>query len=402
MADGQPVTILCISSEFKGTDFLYSARREGCRVLLLTEEKHKDKPWPREAIDEIFLMPDLARYDDVTYAVSYLARSRAIDRIVALDDYDVRLAADLREHMRIPGLGSSTARYFRDKLSMRLKAQEAGLAVPEFVHVLNYDRLNGYMQQVPPPWVLKPRFEAGAVGIKKAHAADEVWHWVNELGDKQSFYLLERFVPGDVYHVDAIVSEGEIVFMQANKYGRPPLSVSHQGGVFISRKLPDEAEETRILHALNREFLTSTGIVRGITHTEYIHGEDGQFYFLETAARVGGANLADMIFHASGINLWAEWARLEAASARGEQYQLPPVRHDYAGILICLARQEWPDMSGYQDPEVVWRIDKAYHAGLVVASPDQARVEHLLQLYSERFAHDFLTVGPTKEAKRVA
>lgn len=240
------------------------------------------------------------------------------------------------------------------------------------------------------------------MGIKKAHSADEVWHWVNELGDKQSFFLLERFVPGDVYHVDAIVSEKEIVFMQANKYGRPPLSVSHQGGVFISRKLPDEAAETKTLHALNRQFLTSTGIVRGITHTEYILGEDGRFYFLETAARVGGANLADMIFFASGVNLWAEWARLEAASARGEQYQLPPVRHDYAGILICLARQEWPDMSGYQDPEVVWRIDKAYHAGLVVASPDQARVEQLLQVYSERFAHDFLTVGPTKEAKRVA
>lgn len=395
-------TILCISSGFKGESFLESCKEEGCRVILITEEQFRAEAWPWAAIDEVYYMPDLARHDDVLLGVSYLARTRVIDRIVALDDYDVRLASDLREHLRLPGMGSTTARFFRDKLSMRMKAEEAGLRVPAFVHVLNYDRLNQFMDRVPPPWVLKPRFEAGAVGIMKANSKEEAWQNIHDLGDRQSFYLLEQFVSGDVYHVDALVEEREIVFMRAHKYGRPPLNVSHQGGVFMSTTLPFDSDETRQLHELNRQLISATGYVRGATHTEYIRGEDGDFYFLETAARVGGANLADMIAASSGVNLWREWARIEVAHAQSRPYVLPTVRDEYAGILICLARQEWPDMSAYNDPEIAWRIHKPYHAGLIVASPDHERVQALLAQYSNRFARDFLTVGPTQEATRTA
>jgi hypothetical protein len=397
-----PKTILCLSSGFKGEAFLECCKEEGCRVILITEEQFRHEAWPWAAIDEVYYMPDLSRHDDVLLGVSYLARTQVIDRVVALDDYDVRLASDLREHLRLPGMGSTTARFFRDKLSMRMKAEEAGLRVPAFVHVLNHDRLNQFMDRVPPPWVLKPRFEAGAVGIMKAYSKEEAWQNIHDLGDRQSFYLLEQFVSGDVYHVDALVDDREIVFMRAHKYGRPPLNVSHQGGVFISATLPFDSDETHQLHELNRQLINATGYVRGATHTEYIRGEDGHFYFLETAARVGGANLADMIAASSGVNLWREWARIEVAHVQNRPYVLPTVRDDYAGILICLSRQEWPDMSAYSDPEVVWRIHKPYHAGLIVASPSHERVQTLLAHYSNRFALDFLTVGPTKEATRTA
>ena len=59
----------------------------------------------------------------------FLARTRLIDRIVPLDDYDVETAAALREHLRVPGMGDTTARYFRDKLAMRVQARDRGLQV---------------------------------------------------------------------------------------------------------------------------------------------------------------------------------------------------------------------------------------------------------------------------------
>ena len=106
---------------------------------------------------------------DTIKAVSYLARTRVIDRVVALDDFDVELAAALREHLRLPGMGETTVRHFRDKLAMRMKAREAGINVPDFIHVLNYDALHRFMENTPAPWVLKPRSMAGAIGIKKIH-----------------------------------------------------------------------------------------------------------------------------------------------------------------------------------------------------------------------------------------
>ena len=60
--------------------------------------------------------------------------------------------------------------------------------------------------------------------------------------------------------------------------------------------------------------------------------------------------------------------------------------------------QEWPDLSDYNDPEVVWRMSKRYHAGLIISSPDAARVESMLESYAERFARDFLAVMPPRQS----
>src|ERR1035438_2530685 len=205
----------------------------GCGVMLVTSLSLQGKAeWPAEAIDEIFYMPDQDHgwnRADTIKAVSYLARTRAIDRVVALDDFDVEMAASLREHLRLPGMGETTVRHFRDKLAMRLQARESGLNVPDFVHALNYDALRRFMDHTPAPWVLKPRSMAGAIGIKKIHRAEELWPALELLGDMQSFYLLEQFVPGDIFHVDSIVSEKQVVFAIASGYGRPPMEVSHGG-----------------------------------------------------------------------------------------------------------------------------------------------------------------------------
>jgi hypothetical protein len=393
----QSPTILCLASEYKGVPFIRECKRQGCRVLLLVAEEYLHYDWPWDDIDDHFYMPELSKQPDVTYAVSYLARSHPIERIVALDDYDVATAASLREHLRLPGLGESVARHFRDKLAMRVRAQAQGIRVPAFTGLFNYDRLRAFMAEVPPPWVLKPRFEAGAVGIRKLQAAEAVWRALDELGNQQSFYLLEQFVPGDVYHVDSIMAEGQAVFAVASRYGAPPLAVTTGGGIFNTRILHNEAAETAVLRTQNEKLLQTLQLAQGVAHTEFIRSHaDDEFYFLETAARVGGANIDKMVEAATGIVLWQEAARLVLADLRGQPYQLPPHRQEYAGLIICLARQEQPDLSAYQDEEIVWRLPKAYHAGLLVASPSAARVEELLASYNDRFARDFLAVGQPK------
>jgi biotin carboxylase len=340
-------------------------------------------------------MPDLLRREHVINAVSYLARSESIDRIVPLDEFDLEMASTLREHLRIPGMGETTVRYFRDKLAMRTRARERGVPVPEFVPIINYGRVREYLATVPPPWVLKPRLSASAIGIKKLDRAEQLWPILDELGDRQSFHLLERFIPGNVYHVDSIVSEGEVRFAEAHGYLNPPFEVYHGGGLFATSTLEVGSREERGMTDLNRAVADALGMVRGVLHTEFIQSAtDGRFYFLETAARVGGAFIVDMIEAATGINLWREWARLEVANARGEKYAPPSPRREYAGLIISLARQEWPDTSAYADPEIVWRLKKRQHAGLIVASPHRARVQELLTTYMHRFREDFFATLP--------
>jgi biotin carboxylase len=303
----------------------------------------------------------------------------------------------LREHLRIPGMGLTTVRYFRDKLSMRARAKEAGIRVPEFVPVLNYDDLREYMARVPAPWLLKPRSQASGIGMKKIHSPDELWPWLDELGDQQSFYLLEHFVPGTVYHVDSIASEREVVFAEAHKYGTPPLTTSHQGGVFTTSTLAPDAPEAAELLALNRRVLSELGFVRGVTHAEFLKADsDGRFYFIEVAARVGGAFISDVIVAATGINLWREWARLEVGAGK-EPYQLPAHKREYAAVILSLARQEHPDTSAYSDPEIVRHISKYHHAGLILKAADSARLQELITAYAGRFQQDFLATQPVPD-----
>ena len=344
-------------------------------------------------------MLDLSKTDEVIRVVSFLARTRVIDYLVALDDYDVWTAANLREHLRIPGMGDTTVRHFRDKLAMRLQAQENNIPVPDFVHVLNYDKVSEFIDRVPLPWVLKPRAEASTIGIAKINTVDEFWFRIDALGDRQSFYLLERFIHGEVYHVDSLVVNREIVFAEAHHYGKPPLNVYHEGGIFTTRTLPRASGDETILKELNRQIMSAFGLVRGVTHTEFIKGhDDGHFYFLETAARVGGANIAEMVEAATGINLWREWAKIELNS-HNDIYQLPEQQHNYAGVIVSLARQEHPDTSAYQDPEIAMRLDKRHHVGFVIASESPDRVNLLLDEYTQRFANDFMATLPPSESR---
>jgi biotin carboxylase len=391
------VIILCIASYEKGHDFLRECKRQGWTVLLITSQSLQENAhWPADSIDEIFYMPDPGHKwdrDQTLRAVSYLARTRQIDRLVPLDDFDLEMAATLREHLRIPGMGETTTRYFRDKLAMRMRACEGGLDVPDFVHILNYDRIREFLDRVPPPWVLKPRSMAGSIGIKKVHSSAELWGHVERLGDEQSNYLLERFVAGDIFHVDSIIYERQILFACASGYGTPPLEVS-QGGVFTTSLLERGSEMEQVLLEKNRQVLKTLGLLRGVSHTEFIRAhEGGKIYFLETSARVGGAHIADLIENATGINMWAEWAKVEIAGGKAP-YQPGATRQDYAGLIVSLSRQPQPDTSAYIDSELVWRLKKEHHVGMIVRSPDHGRVRQLLDSYVARVREDFQATAP--------
>lgn len=388
-----PLTVLCLATYRKGDEFLRECDRQGCRVLLLTEEKLRNADWPREAIDDFFYIRRNMPEADIRKGVAHVAKTERIDRIVALDDFDVEVAAMLREYLHVPGMGQTTARAFRDKLAMRSRARSAGIGCPDFVHVLNHQAVAEWTERVAPPWVMKPRSQAAAIGIRKIHTPEELWYVVGELADTHGEALLEQFVPGDVYHVDSIVFDGAVQFAVPSRYGTPPMAVAHEGGIFVTQTLSADDPAEAALQSLNSRVLESFGLRRGASHTEFIHGNDGQWYFLETSARVGGAYIVDVIEAATGVNLWRDWAKTEIAGDGGT-YELPRVRHQSAGIILSLARQEYPDTSAYDAPEVVHRIRKPHHVGLILASPNGERIATLLDDYTRRFYEDFHASAP--------
>ncbi|HEX5884470.1 MAG TPA: ATP-grasp domain-containing protein [Pyrinomonadaceae bacterium] len=397
------LNIVCLATYFKGAEFLRECKEHGCHVVLITKEKMLREDWPRESLDDLIAVPNDAGPALFIDLLAFLARKRKIDRVIALEEFDVVTAALMREHLCLPGLSSSGAKVFRDKLSMAVYSQRAGVNVPEFVPLINAEEVDEFMKRVPGPWIIKPRSDVSAIGIRKVTAAEEVWRAIDEMNERPnlreraSYYLLARFIPGEVFHVDSVVNDGRIVFAGANQYGRPPMQVAHQGGAYISRTIARGSADEKALLSTNRKLIQALGLERGATHAEFIKSEsDGKFYFLEIAARVGGAYIADVLEAASGINLWREWARLEIADGKAPA-KITPVRKEYAGIILSLAKQEEPDTSRYSDEEIVYRVKKRHHAGLIVRASRLERVNELLDDYGRRFAEDFVAVAPPPE-----
>lgn len=396
------LSFLCISTYFKGEAFLKACKEAGHTVYLLTYEKLADQPWPREAVDEFFYLPSQdnssQNLDIMIKGLAHTMRARKMDRVVALDDFDVEKAALVRETFRIPGMGQTTARFFRDKLAMRMRAAADGIRVPAFSSLFHDETITDFLRSTEAPWLIKPRSEASATGIKKVSSLDEAWQVIHSLGDNRHQFLIEQFKPGRVFHVDSLSQDGAILFTRASQYLATPMEVAHGGGVFRTAVLPFDSDEARSLYQLNEAVLKAFRMQSSASHSEYIQGDhDGEYYFLETSSRVGGANIAELVEASSGINLWREWAKLESAIARAEPYQLPDVQNQYAGLIISLARQQWPNTDGFTDEEIVWRMNKEYHVGFIVKASGRERVLQLLDDYMQRIYREYHASAPVPD-----
>ena len=353
MTDNGPLTILCVATYEKGRSFcgVQAAGLHGAAAHDRCARGRTD--WPREAIAEFFSIPRDIQRDDLLKGVSHIARSRRrIDRIVPLDDFDVETAALLREHLRVPGMGETTARYFRDKLAMRVRATRPASSCRSS-SCCQRRRHRAFLDAVPPPWVLKPRSQAAAIGIRKATTRTRSGR--HRGARRQALVLvLEQFVPGDIFHVDSIVWDREVVFSAAHRYGSPPWTVAHEGGVFTTRTVDRHAEEAQALVALNRRVLDTLG-PRARRDAHRVHPRQRRRPLLLPRDR-GARRRRVHRRRDRGRHRPQPVARVGEARSG---WRARPVRGararatTYAGLVLSLARQEHPDTSAYDDPEIV-------------------------------------------------
>jgi hypothetical protein len=383
---------LCLASYETGHDFVRQCADMSIKVTLLTLDENRDAAWPLESLEDLTTMPQGLNREQILNTVSWMARGRRFDRVVALHENDLETAAQIREHMRIPGMGTTTAGCYRDLLAQRVITSAFGLQVPQFCKVLNYDELREYMARVPSPWLLRPRVDSQFVASRIIHDSEQLWRTLDKLGDTQSQYFLERLLSGDLFYVDAIVSECDAKFSVVRQCGKRPLRVGPTGGVVITQTVDCESRDAKRLMAINRELAPSLGMVRGVTHAEFLRSHaDGSFYFLEIGAGVGSPFLAQVVEAATGVNLWREWAKLEIGDLRQTAYKSPGGVEGYAGSVMCPVQGPWPDLDSFADPSIVARIRNDRLAGLIVHADGAEQVQKLIETYRLQFERELST-----------
>ena len=363
---------LCIASRARGHQFLVQCAEMGLRPTLLTLESLRDHDWPREALEDLATMPAGLTEEQILNTITWMARGREFHRMIAFDEADLQVAARLREHLRVPGMGITTAGYYRDLLAMRVSARDSGFAIPAFCRVLNYDELRVFIERVPGPWLLRPRAPHGAGHDLAVESPEQLWHVLDELGDQQSYYVLEEPLAGERFTVESILSDCRVVFSVVLRHLELP------GGIRRIETVDRTSRECAELTALNGNLAPSLGMVRGLTQASFVRSGPGAPYrFDRILAGVGAEGVDQVVEAASGLNLWREWARMEMAHLHGEAYQ----RSDWSGHAA--AALDWPagllaaDTPELAARELASRVQIADREWALWRSPRFDRVQEL-------------------------
>ena len=296
-----PTTLLCIATYRKGDEFLQECRRQGCRVLLLTEEKLRDADWPRDAIDEFYYVRrDMPREDIRKGAALPRAHRahRSHRRARRLRRRDGRDAA------RVParaghGRDDRRARFATSWPCACAPAPPASPARSSCTRSTTRRSRSG-RRRVPPPWVLKPRGQAAAIGIRKLAIADELWRASTRSATRG------RLRPRAVRAWRRVPRRFARVRSRPGRSRRPAATDTADGGRARGRHLrhADAVGRRPVATALAASSTPRVLHSFGLRPRRVAHGVHPRprrpWHFLETSARVGGAYIVDVVEAATG------------------------------------------------------------------------------------------------------
>lgn len=213
--------------------------------------------------------------------------------IIALNESDIIRAAKLREILGIEGQSVKSAEAFRNKVTMKTILKEKGITVSEFKEVKHPLDLLTFCENQEFPLVFKPIAGYGSHGTRILSSWDDVM----EVLEKSAFVpsMVEKFVVGEMYHIDGVWKNGEVEFICASKYVNDCLSFlasTYNGGYLL--------DQNDTLHQKLINFTRQTLEVLPTPdacafHSEVFVTPEGELVLCEIASRAGGTLIVPMI-----------------------------------------------------------------------------------------------------------
>ena len=247
------------------------------------------------------------------------------DLVLALSEFDLLVAARVREELGVPGADSAAVLRFRDKTVMKAAVADAGIRIPAYRTVDTAEEAARFASGHQGPVMLKPRTGAASSGcILLAPGADAVGELA---GHDLTGYEAEEFVDGPIWHVDGLLRNGAPVFALASRYLNTCFDFGR--GTPLGSVVQHGPEADRMLEFALRS-LQALGLETGAFHLEAIQHADGPV-FLEVGARVGGGEIPFVCRDVYGVDLIGDWIRLEL----GEQpLTVPAAAVEHGGFLM--------------------------------------------------------------------
>jgi biotin carboxylase len=241
---------------------------------------------------------DIDRVEDV-------ARLEHVDGILAVcTDRAVVPAATVAARVGLPGIAIDVARAMTNKAKMRARLDEAGIPQPASI-VLQGSDLTG-ADAIPLPAVVKPTDSGGQRGLFLVERAEDLPARLPAAlaASSNGTAMFEEFVPGMELNVLLAVRDCRPTVLTVSDRLRPAGRGFGVGWIHSFPSSLTRAEQDRV-GAVAEAAVRALGLRHGIAFAQLIRADDGAVVVIEVAARIAAGQMADLVEHATGINLYA-------------------------------------------------------------------------------------------------
>ncbi|MEU8676861.1 hypothetical protein [Streptomyces sp. NPDC048560] len=303
------------------------------RVAYLTTAAGRP-PLDEELAEDIRVLTDLSDTGEVlAQATELVGLYGPFTHVLALSEFDLEPAGEIRRHFGIPGRGPQEVAAVRDKVVMKGLVAAAGLRVPVFQETPTAGRVREFAARQGFPFVLKPRAGADSQGVHVVRSEDGLDALLDgaDLADAQC----EEFIDGALYQIDGVVKGGKLLTSRAWRCGGNCLDFA-TGTAFSSVANDDRDFERRVTGFAER-VCAALALTDDVFHLEVFRtprpsGDGDDLVFLEIGARAGGGQVRVIWEEVYGVDLVAASALVQL----GEDVTIEPMDLDgpVAGYLM--------------------------------------------------------------------
>lgn len=225
--------------------------------------------------------------------------------IFARAESDIIRVSELRKALNLPGQTIESALAYRNKVIMKNHLKNSNIILPKYCQIESVDTVRNFVKVNGYPVVIKPLSESGSSGVVIINNENMMNDYLNKTPLKEM--EIEEFIEGKMFHVDGLVLDGEIVFIQPYKYINSCLAYrenNHIGGCTVS---PSEKIYKDLVDTAKNIINTLPSPKNMAFHTEIWQKNNGELVFCEIASRTGGATVSLSIEYSFNFNIDKIW-----------------------------------------------------------------------------------------------
>ncbi len=291
-----------------------AASIEGATVGLVScDPISKLAPEIRAKLGAHFAVNDVSSPELLRGVKSIGRQLGGIDRIIGmLEQIQVSLG-EIRDHLKVPGMGSAAANNFRDKAVMKSVLRDAGVPCAKHCLATSSELAIDFSDEVGFPLIVKPPDGAGAKGTFRCEDLEQYKQCLHHVRPSQDQpMVIEEFITGKEHSFDSICLNGNLTWSSISHYSPGPLDVVREPWIQWCVMIPRESDlpQYQPMKEVAQAALSALGMQTGLSHMEWFLRKDGSVAVSEVGCRPPGAQFTSLISWAHDFDLYRAWAEL--------------------------------------------------------------------------------------------